>query len=518
MGHGASNMSCVSVQAEEEEEEDLDDYPELALQTTSKMGLSPRHVVQEDFTTLLPDECLSIVFQKLGTNDRNRCSLVCKRWYSVEAQARQRLALMAHGDIASYLPSIFSRFDHISKLILRGDRKVVGISNKSLFLIGHYCTHLRKLKIKGCKQITDEGIDLFARVCGSNLRKLSCGSCNFGARAVNSIIKHCCELEDLTLKRLRGLADGPADFIGPGYGTIRRLCLKELVKAQLFGPLIAGSINLHTLMLCRNPGNWDKLLDIITEHIPGLVELHMEKIQISDRALHAISRCTRLESLYVVRAPDCTSNGLSAIAEGCRRLRKLHVDGWSRNLTGDEGLASLSIKCRELQEVVLVGVTVTAASLDLMASNCLNLERLAICNSDTVADVELLCIFAKCHALKKLCIKGCAISDEGMKGLAHGCPQLTKMKVKKCRGITWQSAAWLRRHRPLLALSLDCETPEIPNTSEVAEEIDMNEDALISISISLTSRSPLATMKSALVAGGNFVACSLRRWASFRGP
>ncbi|MCO5567482.1 hypothetical protein L7F22_021175 [Adiantum nelumboides] len=510
MGQGTSTLSCISAQVDDDGELDGSDQV-LAPQ---EMPLCP-DVTEKDYTAWLPDECLASVFQKLGTFDRNQCSLVCKQWHAVEAQGRQCLALIAHADIISYLPSIFTRFDHITKLALRGDRKVPGINDKALFLIGRHCTHLVKLKMKGCKEVTDDGIDLFARACGSTLRKLACGSCNFGARGISSIVWHCSVLEDLTLKRLRGLGNGPADFIGPGCGKIRRLCLKELLKAQLFGPLIAGSKNLHTLMICRNPGNWDKLLEIITEHVQGLVELHMERLQISDRGLQAVSRCSQLEVLYVVRTPDCTNSGLSAVAQGCKRLKKLHIDGWKLSQTGDEGLSALATKCRELQELVLIGINATAASLELMASNCSSLERLAICNSESVGDLELSCIAAKCGALRKLCIKGCSISDQGMRGLAHGCPRLIKVKVKKCRGITWQSAAWLQVHRPPLVLSLDCEAPETPGISGVVGE--PFEDVPNAESTPWKASSALASLKLALAAGGSFVACWVRQWSSSRG-
>lgn len=515
MGQAASSMACGSAHDQDEEEEDSFEQV-AALQQMHHMKLPFRQDTEGDYTTWLPDECLAFVFQKLATMDRNQCSLVCKRWHAVEAQGRQRLSLLAHADIISYLPSIFTRFNYITKLAVRGDRKTTSISDKALFLIGHHCTHLSKLKIKACKQITDEGIDIFARVCGSTLRKLSCGSCIFGARGINSIVRHCILLEDLTVKRLRGLADSPGELIGPGCGTIRRLCLKDLLNAQLFGPLIAGSKNLHTLMICRNPGNWDKLLEIITEHVQGLVELHMERLQISDRGLQAVSRCAQLEVLYVVKTPECTNYGLSAIADGCKRLKKLHVDGWKSNRIGDEGLLALATKCRELQEVVLIGINATAASLGLMASNCLGLERLALCNTESVGDLELSCIAMKCRALKRLCIKGCAISDEGMKGLASGCPRLAKVKVKKCSGITWQSAAWLQVHRPPLVLSLDCEGPgaEIPDIMRTTEEV--NDAVPIAAPPLPKARSPFVKVKLALVASGSFVACSLLRWSSSR--
>ena len=35
-----------------------------------------------DMTLMLPDECLVLVFRKLGVSDLARCSLVCKRWHT----------------------------------------------------------------------------------------------------------------------------------------------------------------------------------------------------------------------------------------------------------------------------------------------------------------------------------------------------------------------------------------------------------------------------------------------------
>ncbi|KAF6162517.1 hypothetical protein GIB67_003063 [Kingdonia uniflora] len=58
-------------------------------------------------------------------------------------------------------------------------------------------------------------------------------------------------------------------------------------------------------------------------------------------------------------------------------------------------------------------------------------------------------------ALKKLCIKGCPILYHGMEALAIRCPNLVKVKVKKCRGVTCEGAGWLRASRGSLAVNLD---------------------------------------------------------------
>lgn len=96
----------------------------------------------------------------------------------------------------------------------------------------------------------------------------------------------------------------------------------------------------------------------------------------------------------------------------------------------------LLLNCPNLQELVLIGLNPTRISLELIAANCQNLERLALCGSETVGDAEISCIAAKCIALKKLCIKSCPVSNCGIEALAGGCPNLVKVKLKKCRGVT----------------------------------------------------------------------------------
>ena len=53
------------------------------------------------------------------------------------------------------------RFEHVTILALRCSRKFPIIDNKGLTVIGKSFTHLKKIKLKGCIEITDEGIDSF---------------------------------------------------------------------------------------------------------------------------------------------------------------------------------------------------------------------------------------------------------------------------------------------------------------------------------------------------------------------
>ncbi|XP_007047382.2 PREDICTED: F-box protein SKIP2 [Theobroma cacao] len=499
-------------------------------------------VANRDFTAEIPDECLAYVFQFLGPGDRNRCSLVCKRWLRVDGESRHRLSLNVQSEIVASLPSLFTRFDSVTKLALRCSRKSISLNDDALVMISIRCQNLTRLKLRGCREISDEGMSAFAQ-SSKNLRKLSCGSCMFGAKALNAVLDYCKNLEELSVKRLRGIHDG-AEPIGPGAAasSLKMICLKELVNGQSFEPLVIGSKNLKTLKIIHCLGDWDRVLQLIgsqnrngkeklnfnnnnsNSNNNSLMEIHLERLQVSDIGLSAISKCTEIENLHIVKTPECSNYGLVCVAEHCKLLRKLHVDGWRTNRIGDEGLVAVAKHCPNLQELVLIGVNATHLSLAAIASNCSKLERLALCGSGTIGDAEIACIAAKCMVLKKLCIKGCNISDIGIEALAWGCPSLVKIKVRKCKGVSNEAGEWLREKRGSMIISMDaCEIDGgfEASTSDVGVHENGVELPLVGgqvngpdASTSSNGRLALLRSKLGLFAGRNLVACTFRRWSN----
>lgn len=315
------------------------------------------------------------------------------------------------------------------------------------------------------------GMSSFAQNC-KGLKKFSCGSCTFGVKGINSVLKHCLSLEELSVKRLRGIGDGAGEAIGCSFSSssLRSIYLKELYNGQCFAPLITGAKNLRTLKLIRCLGDWDSPFQMIGSRQNTLVEIHLEKLQLSDGGLASISNCLDLEILHLVKTPECTNAGIVLVAEKCRLLRKLHIDGWRTNRIGNEGLMAIAKHSMNLQELVLIGVNPNSTSLDMIASNCAKLERLALCGSETIGDAEVSCIAAKCKSLKKFCIKGCPITDEGIEAFAWGCPNLVKIKVKKCRGVTGGVAERLRVRRGSLVVNMDAEDVEVEGLDASASD------------------------------------------------
>ncbi|CAL9778668.1 unnamed protein product [Musa acuminata subsp. burmannicoides] len=474
-----------------------------------------------DHTLDLPDDCLIVVFNSLGTGDRNRCSLVCRRWLVVEARSRRRLSLDARAPLLEAAPGLLARFDAVSSLALRCDRRSESIGDDALDLIGRCCSALARFKLRACRRVTDLGVFALAGHCPA-LRRFSCASCSFGPAGIEAILRGCPFLEDLSVKRLRGLANAEPEALGlpASSSALRSICLKELYNAQLFTPLIASSPNLRTLKIIRCSGEWDLLLVEIAGRVPQIAEVHLEKLQVSDRGLLALSSCLALEVLHLVKTPECTDAGVAAVAERCRLLRKIHIDGWRMNRIGDYGLMAIARGCPELQELVLIGISPTGASMDHIASSCRGLERLALCGCETIGDAEIACIAAKCTALKKLCIKGCPVSDRGLEALAEGSPSLIKVKLKRCRGVTLEGVEWLMAARGgPLAVSLDAVELQEPHVSMCEtgiqesgiEELSALTDDIATLDLPSSSNDQPTLSKSRV---RSFLASAVRKWSS----
>ena len=116
---------------------------------------------EQDLSLCLQDEFSASIFQKLAYEDGNMCSLVCSRWNHIELKSKQRLFLQDRADIFRPPPDLIMRFEHVTVLALKCSRKFPIIDNKDLTVIGKSFTHLKKIKMKGCIEITDEGIDSF---------------------------------------------------------------------------------------------------------------------------------------------------------------------------------------------------------------------------------------------------------------------------------------------------------------------------------------------------------------------
>ena len=110
-----------------------------------------------------------------------------------------------------------------------------------------------------------------------------------------------------------------------------------------------------------------------------------------------------------VRAGDTrvTDVGLTAVAEGCKRLEGLVV----RHLRGERA-------------------AVTDAGIALVAAVCPNLSLLDLSGCQRqVTGTALRAVGQHCSRLRSLSVEGCMIDPDGLRAVAGGCPELSYLRI-----------------------------------------------------------------------------------------
>ncbi|KAF7145122.1 hypothetical protein RHSIM_Rhsim04G0213500 [Rhododendron simsii] len=215
-----------------------------------------------------------------------------------------------------------------------------------------------------------------------------------------------------------------------------------------------------------------------SEHVPWELMFHLEMEMETEEGM------TGGGQDYISQLPDeCLANIFNRLDSGDRKntslvsKRMLKVQGQSRRrltlhatrpdllpslLSRFDTAAELVIRCQyrrsvidaddvliligelcgeRIKELVLIGMDVTCVGIELIAWNCKKLEKLTLCGSKTnIGDEEISCIAAQCVGLKKVYIKECLVTNQGIKAFAFGCPDLVEIKVDKCKGVTIHSS------------------------------------------------------------------------------
>ncbi|KAJ0986758.1 hypothetical protein J5N97_005114 [Dioscorea zingiberensis] len=394
----------------------------------------------------LPDECLALIFQPLNTKERNTCSIVCRRWFTVERQTRHTLSLNAVAGLRDSAPAILSRFDSVTKLTLHFNRSCHfdGIGDDGIAVIALHCPILAELELRHCYLVTDAGLRAIPRHC-TKLRRVSLHSCTFGAHGINSIIQGCTLLEELSISKFSRFSDAIN-----GSKSLRTVSLRYIHGGRALLPLISQSPALQSLRIINCSGSWDKHLEEASVRANGLIDVLLEAIDVSDRALRALSAQVSLETLWLADTHRCTDEGVTAVVERCKKLKEIGIRKLRK--VGEKSLVAIARRCVNLKLLALARVSLTGRSLILVAENCYSLESLLINGGKRIGDAEMVCVISKCSGLRWLFIRGCPISDVLVEAIAQGCPRLEKLEIRKCPGVTLMKVEELRERRRGIAI------------------------------------------------------------------
>ncbi|KAH7842317.1 hypothetical protein Vadar_003909 [Vaccinium darrowii] len=139
----------------------------------------------------------------------------------------------------------------------------------------------------------------------------------------------------------------------------------------------------------------------------------------------------------------------------------------------DDALILIGKHCgNKIKELVLIGLNFSCIGLGSVFALFPKLEGLAMYDCKTLGDVKISCIASKCVGLKKLRIKGCAVTDEGIKAFCWGCPNLVEIKVNKCSGVTREVVDWFGARRGSLVVKLDVSEIEADDGLELDSSSD----------------------------------------------
>ncbi|PWA96404.1 F-box domain, cyclin-like protein [Artemisia annua] len=286
----------------------------------------------------------------------------------------------------------------------------------SIFTRFHSLTHLHLHSGKiTSPSINDDGLRLITSRC-PNLTRLN-------LRACPGITSHGMAILSQNCKKLKIFSCSFCRFGAKGVIELLKRCysLEELSFENL-------KIDFNV---------WGRFLEMVAVSDNSLVEVHLEDVDVSDTSLLALSKCSRLQVLHI-------HNGV---------LKRI----------GNEALIAIAKYSLNLQELVLIGVDACCISLEAIAVNCRKLERLHLCSSNKITDVEISCIAGKCVALNKLSIRNCWVSDKGVEAFVLGSPNLVEISLEKCENVTHEVEDRLRAIKGSLVVKLDAVKSETAN-------------------------------------------------------
>ncbi|XP_050232048.1 protein AUXIN SIGNALING F-BOX 2-like [Mercurialis annua] len=429
-----------------------------------------------------PDEVLEHVFDFVTSHrDRNSVSQVCKSWYRIESNSRQKIFI---GNCYAISPErVVRRFPDLKSITLKGkphfaDFNLVphdwgGLVSPWIEAFARHKVGLEELRLKRMV-VSDESLELLSRSF-VNFKSLVLVSCEgFTTDGLAAVAANCRYLRELDLQE-NEVDDHRGHWLScfPESSTslvsLNFACLKGDINLGVLERLVARSPNIKSLRLNRAVP-LDTLQKILMR-APQLVDLGVGSyvndpnsesyislaiaiqkcksirslsgfLDVAPPCLSAFHLiCANLTSLNLSYAPGIQGSELMKLIRHCRKLQRL----WILDCIGDKGLEVVASTCKDLQELrvfpseLYVGnAAVTEEGLVAISSGCPKLHSiLYFCQQMTNA--ALITVAKNCPNFTRfrLCIldptKPDAVTmqplDEGFGAIVHSCRGLTRLSL-----------------------------------------------------------------------------------------
>uniref|UniRef100_A0A913HXS2 F-box domain-containing protein n=1 Tax=Strongyloides stercoralis TaxID=6248 RepID=A0A913HXS2_STRER len=316
---------------------------------------------EENINDILPNEVLLRVFSYLDMKSLCQGAQVCKLWNSLAMNGANWMVVNFFDYQKDIKPSV-----------------VENISRRS----GYF---LRKLSLRGCQNIQDGALRIFAVNC-RNIEALSLGNCK--------------KITDLTCEYL-----GKYYITDIGVMAIVNNCtlLEEInfnwnknIQDKGITYLLSRCKNLRKLLVKGCSGLTENCFGMLAKETFPLVHLNLMLTMATERTLNDISlRFTNLEYLNISNCNTINDNGIMTLSQSLRSLKTLEM-------AGGELLSDLSIQ--------------------FVARFCKQIKKLDIEDCSSLTDNSLYYISKGSFNLEHLVLSHCeGITNNGIKILAEGC-------------------------------------------------------------------------------------------------
>ncbi|CAI0466490.1 unnamed protein product [Linum tenue] len=427
--------------------------------------------------TLLPEEIVLEIFRRLDSkHTRDACSLVCKRWLSLERLSRTTLRIGASGNPDFFIHLLSSRFPNI-KTIHIDERLSISLpsqlgrkrrkSGSSYFKLhsvfqedmpeaeqfDSYCLSdlglitlsdqfpaLERLSLIWCSNVSSLGLVSLSLKC-SLLKSLDLQGCYVGDGGLAAIGRCCKQLQELNLRFCEGLSDVGLVELAEGCSkSLKTLGVAACAKITDKSLVAVGSHckSLETLSLDSECIHNDGVL-AVAKGCPLLKVLKLQCINVTDDALIAVGKyCSSLEALALYSFQRFTDRGLCAIGAGSKKLKNLTLSDCY--FLSDQGLGSIATGCKELTHLEVNGChNIGSVGLEAIGRSCTRLTELALLYCQRIGDNALHEIGKGCKFLEALHLVDCSsIGDDAICSIAKGCTNLKKLHIRRCYEVSPQ--------------------------------------------------------------------------------
>ncbi|XWS65886.1 hypothetical protein CRYUN_Cryun05aG0152200 [Craigia yunnanensis] len=444
----------------------------------------------------MSDEVLDCVMPYIhDPKDRDAVSLVCRRWYELDALTRKHLTIAL-----CYTTSpdrLRRRFRHLESLKLKGKPRAAmfnlipedwggskgkvlhvlkldrcsGFSTDGLFHVGRLCRQLRTLFLEESSIIEKDGQWLHEIAINNSVLE----TLNFymtdlvkvSFEDLELIARNCCNLasvkiSDCEILELVGFLRAAAvleEFCGGSFND-----LPDKYTAVSFPPKLC---RLGLTYMGKNEMPIVFPFAVLLKKLDLLYAL----LDTEDHCL-LIQRCPNLEVLETRNVIG--DRGLEVLAQSCKRLKRLRIERGAdeqgmeaeEGVVSQRGLMALARGCLQLEYMAVYVSDITNASLEDIGTYSKNLSdfRLVLLDqeeriTDLPLDNGVRALLRGCEKLRRFALYlrpggltnvglsyigqyspnvrwmllGCVgESDAGLLEFSRGCPSLQKLEMRGC--------------------------------------------------------------------------------------